>query len=421
MGIYVDKRILKDGSMRFRFTYIDQDGKRRRIPTSEHPTFNSHEEALAWAKSQDGHREAMKARVAQKIAWKTKYYAFGELLNAYIEWQKDQAPNSWQNNIYHLEQHVFQYFLDEINCNNVNMWPIHFEAFKNHIRTIKSVKGLHNTISYSTSNHIIRTLNTFLRFLKKKGLMDRASFELCEAFPKKLVKKRTWEDVISPEELAAVYKKLSSINVDVAEFFYLCWHTGMRFNEAYGVCLEFLYQGGPPQEMKDELSKFGIECYGYILLESQPANKKRKRRGGAIKRKPLKGKDKISPENSRVIPISDKDCWNILARRYKREKQKWEEGVYGADKKHYLFFDGMEPGAAGEILKQAYRALNLKPRTFHCARHSKATYLIGETKSYFLARAILGHTSDVIHNYVHIYAFLSKKAQQSTQEIDEIA
>jgi hypothetical protein len=63
----------------------------------------------------------------------------------------------------------------------------------------------------------------------------------------------------------------------------------------------------------------GIDYYGYIVLESRPADKVRKRQSdGAIPRKPPKGKRKIGEKNNRIIPIIDKDLFNNPVALYTR-------------------------------------------------------------------------------------------------------
>lgn len=143
--------------------------------------------------------------------------------------------------------------------------------------------------------------------------------------------------------------------------------------------------------------------------------------GHLVPRKPLKTKKKISPENARTIPILDKECWNVLARRYKEQKELLDKHVYGMDKVNYLLFDNLNMSRLTRTLQEAFVAKGLRPRTYHCCRHSRATYLVGETRSFFLGKAMLGHKSDIHEDYIHIFEMIALKAKQATQDIDEIA
>jgi integrase len=87
----------------------------------------------------------------------------------------------------------------------------------------------------------------------------------------------------------------------------------------------------------------------------------------------------------------------------------------------YVLFDDLKYNDAVRALRQAYEELRREPKSFHCCRHSYATFLVGKTRSYFLARAVLGHRSDAFDRYNHIYEQIALKAKQKVQEIDEIA
>jgi integrase len=212
------------------------------------------------------------------------------------------------------------------------------------------------------------------------------------------------------------------MNEGVADFFYIAYHTGMRFNEIKGLPMKFLYAGSLEGPLGDELARYNFTTYGYIVLESQADDKATKRLPDlSFKRKPLKTRKSISAKDARTVPITDKGAWNILARRFNAQKKLLEKTLYGSDKLNYLLFDNLNGVALNSTLKEAYKDLGKKPKTYHCCRHSKATYLVGQTRSYFLGKAILGHKSDVFDDYLHIYEMIAVQAKQSENDIQEIS
>lgn len=420
--MFVDKRLNKNGSITFRVTYNDDAGKRKRLPSKDHPKFKTVQEAQIWVKSQDAYHQAKRAKMAKKMEWKTKFYNFEALETAFYEWHKKRAPNSWQNDRLYMV-YVFDFFLNKKQQGNVNMWNLFFQEFKDWLESDAkgTKKNSPKTISYSTANHVIRTINNFQEFLVLYNHMDPEVKVTLECFPQHLVGKRTWEDVIQKDEFAQVHKALCATNQDVADFFYVAYWTGMRFSEIRGLPMGYLYSGELSGPIGEELKKHGIKSHGYIVLESQIASKNIERdKNFTVDRKPLKTKRKISPENARTIPIMDKECWNVLARRYKQQKHLFDATQYGTKRDNYLLFDEIPMSRLTTTLRETYEKLNMKPKSFHCCRHSRATYLVGETRSYFLGKAILGHKSDVFDDYVHTYEMIALKAKQNDQEIEEL-
>lgn len=61
----------------------------------------------------------------------------------------------------------------------------------------------------------------------------------------------------------------------------------------------------------------------------------------------------------------------------------------------------------------AFVSRNLKARTWHSCRHTRATMLIGETGNNLLAKLWLGHSSDrILNRYVHIYEEIVRKLKR---------
>ena len=419
--MYIQKRKNKEG-IYYSFSYLDKDGRRIRLKRAEHPHFTNREEAEAWAKSQDAYRASMKAKIEQRLAWKKKYYQFDELLGKYLKYQKKQAPNSWRNSRIYLEHYVFHFFLEIKKANNVNTWHILFNEFCDWLEDEAKTTRTEEQISYSTANHVIRTLNTFLTFLTKYNLMNHENNVTCRAFPETKLSYKGFEDVIQEDEFNKVHFRLKLINETAADFFHVLYHTGMRFNELFSLQISALFSGELDGALHDEMELHKIEYFGYVVLDSQCESQSRVRaEDGTLKRKPLKGRRNIHPRNNRTIPIMDKTSWNILARRYKGQKKLLDKREFGSDAVNYILFNDLKYNEAVRCLRQAYQELHLEAKSYHSCRHSFATFLVGRTRSYFLARTVLGHRSDAFDRYNHIYEQIALKAKAKVQEIDEIA
>lgn len=420
--MYLQKRKDRAGNIYYSFSYLDENGKRVRLPKSKHPQFTDEKSAREWAKGQAAFREHRKDKIEKKLAWKKVFYEFDELLEKYISHYQKLAPNFWKNGRTFLEQYVFDFFLNIKKVNNINDWHYLFPEFRDWLEDEARLTSRKNKpLSYSTKNHCINTLNGFISFLDERHLIDHESAIKCKGFADALTATKTFDSVISKAEFLLVYSKLKSISSGTAELFSLLYHTGLRINEALSLPMSFIYGGQLNGALHDELEKQKITYYGYIVLESQGKDKYLKRDDrGVVERKPLKCRKSIHPKNNRTIPIMNKDVWNILVRRYKAQEKLYRAKKYGAEKINYLLFYDLNRSAVVDDLSMAYFKANKKRKTWHDCRHSFCTYFIGETRNYFLAKIILGHKSDSFDRYNHIYEQISLQAKQQTQEIEYI-
>ena len=396
-----------------------------RLPQDQVPELASEEEARAWAKSQTAIHSARKAHIANKLAWKTKYYQFSELIELYAKWQQPRAPNTYKSNVYYLEQWIFPFFLNEKSSNNVNNWHLYLQEFVDWLQTDDALVKKRRTtkLAASTVNNIVKTLNTFLACLVSYHKIDPDSVRKAPTLPEHTLNRRTFADVILEPEMRNVHAKMSELFMPAADFFLVLWHTGMRFSELFGLPMSGLFKGDVPSKpLHDELRKCGIDYVGYIYLESQPENDdKRREADGTIKRKPLKSSKTISPKNARIIPIRTKEVWNVLALRYRAQQEMLLAKQFGADKINYMLFEDLSWNRANLTLQKTYAALKLEMKPYHCCRHTFTTLLVGETRSFFLTRSITGHKKDKsFERYLHIFERLGIEAQQNEQEIDVI-
>ena len=416
----IEKRKDKDGIMRYSFLYycpikktnfrlrhdeiIERFGK---IPKND-------EEAEAAKKILEMSVEVRRLEYSRLQDWKNKYIEYDHLVKEFKSaWMPVRAPNSFKNTIFYLENYVLYWFLTKSKLNNVLLWPDSYIDFKNWLNqdaTLTSNK--HQKISNSAKGNCIKALNNFLKFLKEKKMVK--SIEHCSTIDRNRKLKRTIEDVVLPDEFALIYAELININIEIAHYYRVLYFTGMRSNEACGLSLDD-FLPGKPEGITDDFKDYGYECYGYIVLESQPKEYPvRNVKTNTVIRKPLKSKFDISPEHSRTIPIIDKETFNILANCFNREAKFYDEKLFGSDKKNYLFFPNITKVRVRNALIEAYKTLNKAHKSPHCLRHSRATLLAGETKNFLLIQQWLGHTrQETTTQYVHLSGLLNKKAKMN--------
>ena len=186
-------------------------------------------------------------------------------------------------------------------------------------------------ISYGSKNHTVRALNTFLRYLQLKNQI--LNFRPCPSFKSHLLNTRGADDLVLEEEYQAIHKELMQLDEEIADFYSLLYHTGMRLNEMRGLSLADVFPGKIPMENIDnELNRFGFITYGHIALVSQPANDKigtTRDESGHVIRKPLKTRKAMTSKDGRLIPITDKDAFNTLVRLYKKAQIDCQNQKYG--------------------------------------------------------------------------------------------
>lgn len=419
----VEKRKLADGKYYYSFVYWN--GKKRvRLKKSEHPHFVDYEKALEWSKSKEAEINSVKSRIQKRLEWKTQYYNFSKLSDQYLVYCKKAQTNSWKNTALYLEHYVIPFFLEIKNSNNPNNWSLFFEDFRIWlVEKALTIRTPQRNISYSTKNHCVKTLNTFLDYLKRNNKVDPSNIYKMTGFGKEKLNNRSADHLISNEEFKAIYSHLKELDSEVATFFQTAYWTGMRFNEIYGLSLDDLFVGKIEDNVLGEaLEDHNIEYYGYIVLESQPKSKTRKRlKAGAIERKPLKGKKSISEKNNRIIPIVEKSLFNNLVKLYKTQQRKFECKEFGKNPKDYLLFESMNTSTANRLLKKAYSKTQFIPKSYHCCRHTRATELVGRTRDFVLAQMWLGHArQETTLRYTHIYQQSVRAVRKKEQNIEFI-
>ena len=419
--MYIQQRKDRNGHTYYSFSYV-KDGKRIRLRKDEHPHFTERAKAEEWAKLQDAIRAAEKDHLKKKLSWRDAYYDFDKLLEEYSRWQQSRAPNSYKSCLFYLEQWAFPFFLVHKKAGNVNQWHLFFQEFFDWLQGPH--EGRKKKLAASTVNNIVKATNTFLAFLLAYHKIDPAAVRKIPTLPDHLLNHRSHQDVISYREAELVHNEMKRIHPPAADFFRLLFHTGMRFSELFGLSIRGVIGGKVNNKaLHDELAKAGISYVGYLFLDRQPLHDDRRREtDGSIATKPLKSMKTISHKNARIIPIRSKEIWNeIIVPRYKAQSAAFEAHKYTTDKHDYPLFDDLEWNRANKTLRQAYQNLGVEPKPYHCCRHSFTTHLVGETRNFFLVRAITGHKKDKsFERYLHIYEQIAVEAAQASQDIDVV-
>jgi site-specific recombinase XerD len=412
-----EKRSKKDGTgIYYSFVhYNGETGQRLRLTKKEIKERFGHditteEEAKECLKLLEAQFESEKFRIKRKLAWKEKYYNFVELMSQYEVAQKKNAPQSYRNNVFYLEHYVLPYFLNIKKLNSVDSWPDYFDQFKDWLENdAKLIRNSDKGISYASKNHSIKSLNTFLAHLFLKKIISVET--KCPPFPEHLMNERNLDDIVTEDEFETVQQKLQELGYNKERLFHrLLYFTGMRYEEGRGLSLSDLFQGELENSILGKaLENNKVKYFGYIVIDSQYVSTLP---DGKIKRKPLKGQKKVSEKAARTIPIIDKELWNDLVEAAAHLHVDFKNRKYGNDKKDYTFFRDMSAATSDRHLKESFEACKIRYKSWHCCRHSRATYLIGELKEPMIVRLWLGHKSiKVLEKYNHLYQAVVRQAR----------
>ncbi|MCB9228847.1 MAG: hypothetical protein H6618_04480 [Deltaproteobacteria bacterium] len=428
----VQLRNNKDGSHYYSFLYFDTDlNKMVRLSKGYirkrfGKDITTEEEAKMAIGVLNAEYETMRQKIEKRAQWENKYYNFRGIVESYTKYQTKNAPNSYKNNLHYLRHYVLHYFLTIADCNNIDFWPNIYDEFRHWLdHDAMLIKTPGRSISYGAKNHCIKALNTFIRHLYNTKIVQHLT--LCPKFPAHLLGERTVDDVITPDEMEQVYKHLKKKgHIQEAVFYRFLYFTGMRFNEGLGVSLGDIFPGQvhEPSFMASLLDRYKIKYKGYVVLSSQPHHPTRGLRlpDGTIPRKPLKGRKKISERNSRICVIPDEQLWSDIIRLYNEQVRSHREREHGADASNYPIFYCIDKSSSLRKLKKTYEALGLRYRSWHCCRHSCATYLIGLAPDRLLVGTWLGHsTESVIDRYLHAHQALIRGSAQPKDSKGEFA
>lgn len=414
----------KTGAMYASFTYYDTTLKRTvRLKKSEAPSdIDTEEKAKAFAATKMAAFETMKIRLNRRMEWNQKYQDFNELLQIFENHLERRGDRTWRNTSYYLSQYVYPFFLNEKHTPLIPDWPNLYNDFHAWLlATKKAKKSKEDLLSYSTRNHIISALNTFLdvMYLNRRVLEP---VQKCRKFPAHLLTKKDLSSVHSEEEIEAIFEALLEISPASADFFYILANTGLRTSEALGISTADLFKGAPADEtLQRMLATHGIECFGYLSITSQvDLPNKVRAEDKTVRRAPLKGRKAIGAREGRIVPLITKETFNILARRFNAEREKIVSNPGAVpNTKDVLLFDGLTKSIFTRHLAAAYSKLKSRfsYKSPHCLRHTFSTKFAGQTKGDFnLCRIVLGHRDEeTTRGYAHLFEEIAQNTQTDQQ------
>lgn len=412
---------------RYSFIYYDTTLKKNvRLSRAQTPSLQSDEEAEAFCRSWSIKYDSSKVRISKRLQWKSKYVEFDKLLKAFERSRKEEAPYSWMNHNQYMQYYILPFFLDQKDQPNPDLWHYHFEDFRQHLETISPIKTKKKKIglAYSTINHIIKSLNSFMTILKRRCLIETA--HRCRTFSQSKIKTKQEECIIPTDVGDLIHLTLKEIHPPSADLFSVSLRTGLRLNEMMGLSLNDVFEGDIDNEaLKKVLEPYQMPIFGYISLESQPALKSRLRDDRQrVPRKPLKGRRRIDAESGRIIPIFSVSAWKILANLWNAQHRKYLERRFGPNPSDYLLFDGLNKNTFSHYLRRAQQTLELE-RLFtpHDLRHTYSTWLAEITGgNYTVCRMILGHSKlDMTMRYVHMNARIRRSMEKQQQLLRPMA
>lgn len=219
-----------------------------------------------------------------------------------------------------------------------------------------------------------------------------------------------------------ILSMLSKNSFEMYVYVKLLNYTGMRPNEGLGLHIDSVVLGKWPEEEKwigKSLKQAGYSIYGYILLSDQPETYALRDQNGHVKRKPLKSKRIISPENSRLIPIIDKSLAEDLKMLKQKLKSEFDNNVWGADRKDYLLF-GFSYPQISKVMRTIFDQIGSTSKSLYCFRHTFITLFSGafggDTR---MAERLVGHTDKkMMIRYNKLRQLLQNQAEIDSQAED---
>lgn len=419
-----DRKTGKVNGIRWRFeVYNAKNSRNEPVPVDQVPKHirESQDRSVveAYCNSQAAILDSIKHRAEKLRKWKEDYHDFKVYLEKFTIFQREKAPNSFENDLFYLENYAFGYFLSISSLNNLNLWHHSFDEFRTWLKTIKPLKQRKKSLALNTQIKIIKSLNRFLHFCFSKGWIEQQP--KCPAYSREETITVTADDTFKDEEVPLICKALNEIRPISRDYFIFLLNTGLRENEGLGISFDWVLgekiDGQKSGKIHDALCKYDLGKYhGYICLESQPAlasirisdswtDRHGKRwTSGSIPHKPLKLRKRIDPKYFRYIPIFDPTTWNIIVDRAEKARALHAKGIHGKDPLAYPLFDGLTASMFYCDLAKALVALNLKHRSPHKTRHSFLTWFYDKVSDdLFLADKIAGHRDRRdIERYCHL-------------------
>jgi len=374
-------------------------GKLTHVPLKTTGRFKSSEEAMQWAEL---HLKAIihdEIKMLERQNWRsnltlTKHY------EDYKIFRVDQNPRSAAQDLSMLSNYGVPFLASVIGERDPNRWWEFNEELLEWLKNeAKTQKG--KSLAVSSGNKVVNALNHFLKWMKRKKIIEYSNYRRFEGFDQRKQKRRGSKDLLSAEVFDKIHTFLAARYPLYADIWLTQRGMGFRVNEVLGLPFNWLSEECPAF-IKDEFERKGLRVFGSIYLESQPAKPYIKRVKGVIERAPLKWKNEISIDNARTVPILSAQLWNLLVGRYEAQCEFWDKGEYGPIKQSYLLFDGAQRNLYLEAIREACADLGLESCGSHILRHTLSTEWTALKISEKVSELVFGHKAQAHSRYVHI-------------------
>ena len=370
----------------------------------------SKEEAMEWANKHLRNLISEEVKLFERQNWRSNDTIVRHY-NEYAKSRLEELPRSAQQDLSMLINFGIPFFICEVKQNDPNTWGDFGEEFmvwlKEGARTRKS-----EPLTVSSCNKVINSANQFLKWMKKKKIIEYKNFKQLEAFDQRKQNRRGSTDLVTPEVFEKVHSYLKFKNPLYADMWFVQRQMGFRANELLGLPFNWL-SDECPDFIKSEFEGKELKVHGSIYLESQPALPYIKRVNGLIERAPLKWRPAIGPDYARTIPVCSEEAWNILVRRYETQCDHWEKQTFGPYKESYLLFDGAQRNRYLDTIREAYEKMGLESDGTHVLRHTVSTEWTYLKISERVCELVLGHKGDAHNRYVHIVGLINSERQKS--------
>lgn len=393
---YFSKKYGSFYSLRY---YSPKTGKLTHVPLKKTGRFKSPDEAKNWA---DLHLKAIihdEIKMLERQNWRsnitlTKHYV------DYVVFRKEQNPRSAVQDLSMLANFGIPFFASILVERDPNRWWEFNEELLEWLKNeAKTQQGRH--LAVSSGNKVINSLNHFLKWMKRKKIIEYGNFRPFEGFNQRKQRRRGSQDLLSPEVFSQIHTYFASRYPLYADLWLTQRSMGFRINEILGLPFNCLLEDCPAF-IKEEFERKDVKVFGSIYLESQPAKPYIKRVKGVIERAPLKWRNEISINNARTIPILSVELWNLLVGRYEAQCDLWDKKKHGPIKESYLLFDGAQRNIYLEAIREACASIGLESCASHILRHTLSTEWTALKISEKVSELVFGHKSQAHNRYVHI-------------------
>ena len=156
MNIAPDKN--KSGNITYRFRYRDKSGKLTTVPRKywKHIKSTDKEKMEEYLPVLESRFDTRVKEKEKRESWHDKYYNYVSLVDEFIEYRKESAPNSWKDKISWFENYVLDYFLNRKHCASLDEWSHYFVDFRRwlerHAKGVKTKKTVVFSIDESLYN-----------------------------------------------------------------------------------------------------------------------------------------------------------------------------------------------------------------------------------------------------------------------------